>query len=109
VRITVFHATDQARQVLQAGFVDGDGAEGLGEGGLVGVLLTATPERTTDKGVAVLAVTFPEGTSLEEYALSQGKHRALEWCVPAVVVNSKAQVRLLSDVDVSAILSRQTW
>src|SRR3954454_11538321 len=100
-RRTLFHITKDPAAILAAGFVNGDGAEGLGAGPLVGVLLQGQPALSSGQGL-VLAVDFPAHVDLAEYEVRSG---AGQWCVPAEVVNSTAEVRMLSQSEIDAAVA----
>ena len=100
---SLFHLTRDPQAILAAGFVNGDGAPGLGPGNRVGVLLTgALPAEAS--GGWVLAVVFPDSVGLSDHEIPG---RPGQWCVPAEVVNSTAQVRLLSGSEIDAVRAEQ--
>ena len=104
---TLFHTTSSAEAILEAGFEDGDDSYGLGAGTLTGVFLAELPvgAGNAPSGDQVLAVTVPDDVELAEYAIVQEADRVWEWCVPAQVLNTQCQTRLLSQEEVDAAVA----
>jgi hypothetical protein len=77
---TLFHVTPEPTAILAAGFVNGDGTQGLGDGDRLGVILHDRP-RLPAAGGHVLAVTFPDAVNLASYA-SDAHGPGATWCGP---------------------------
>lgn len=105
-----YHTTDAAEEILRHGFRDATGSYGLVNFELTGVWLGDSPMDVNEgaKGDQVLRVEFGDDVALGDFeVITEGKPYR-EWCVPAVLINERATVTLMSDDDVDR-LAEQRW
>jgi hypothetical protein len=102
---TLFHTTPAAEAILRDGFRCAAGDHGFAMRGACGVFLSDTPAtwREGASGRQVLAVVLDEDIDLTQYAIVESSRAMAEWCLPATLLNERAQVRLLSHEEVTAI------
>jgi hypothetical protein len=103
--VTLYHTTDSADAILQAGFRDGEGSYGIVNFDLRGVFVSVLPADISDgaTGDQVLEVVLPDDLDLDEWSIVEEGHPAWEWCIPAQVLNTRATVRLLTQDEVDAV------
>jgi hypothetical protein len=107
----LFHTTDAADSIFASGFRDATGAYGFVEIILTGVFLSRSPADVSDgaKGESVIEVSFEEDVDLDPYAIIEEAHPVWEWCVPAALINSRAQLRLLDEDEIGPQAEKSSW
>jgi hypothetical protein len=105
---TFFHTTPAAEEILRAGFRDAEGSYGLTTLTLRGVFVANIPVDCNEGAIGdqVLEILLPGDVDLTNFELiDEGRHSAYrEWCVPAELLNARAEARLLTEAEVEARL-----
>jgi hypothetical protein len=98
-RLVLYHRTteDSADSILQGGFIDGEGSY-MADSSLRGVFLSNRPLSADEVAGqlgegAILKVTMATTLKdLQRYELREERKPYREWCIPADIVNSSANI-----------------
>ena len=100
----LFHTTAAAHTILTGGFRDGNDDYGFVTLDVVGVFLSDLPAGIGNgaTGTDVLEVILPADVDLTRFAIVEDGHEPWEWVIPAALLNTCAEIRLLTEREVDA-------
>jgi hypothetical protein len=106
-----FHTTDAATAILADGFRDSTGSYLFANFTLTGVWIADSPLDVNEgaKDDQVLALDLPDNMELDEYEIVEDIKGCREWCVPAGLINSHAEVTLLTQEQLDAMWLEETY